>query len=270
MDKETLFVDKKTTLTYKISQQKGAVATSIAAVMLAYALCAFAWLFFDSSLMVLLMMPVLFIIVGALHVFLVGRHLGMLTIAEQWVYTLFVAATVLLLSSSSSLWELQLPLNSLFVAPSAFLLPFVLSQMWRLYVRISYGGAKTWQPELDSDTEYPDIYIKGIQVRFRVIPAHPEIPRFSVRFQASNKMVLGEVFIDMLQKQIKKGLPSEILFPPGRQKDEWVFYTRDKLLWKRTLDPDQSIRRNRLKEKKVIYARRVTEGDFFSADQQTF
>ncbi len=258
MEQNTLYLDKKPTFTYKIGRQKGAVATCMGIVVVAYAISVFVFHLAGHAAF-FIVQPIFFIVAGTVHLYIMDKHLQMLTAAERWLYTLTIAAAIPVLFGFSPLWGISLQFGIIMVGFSAFFLPFLLSELWDLYWQISYSGAKVWHLSPEKAIDYPDLYLNGIPVRFRIISGEPGEGMLTVKFQASAKMDLGDIFCDMAQKHNRKSSRKVELSDKEQQPFHWIFTTKDTLLWKRTLDPEKSLRKNRLNDYAVIYAQRVLQ-----------
>lgn len=257
-EQNTWALPKKVTLTGKISQQKGAVAYSLVMVILASTLTvAVAVLASDAVFSVV--QPFLFLIVGSLHLRRLRWDLHNLTGAEKWLYTLFMAATILVLLGCSWFWGVYFSAVTLLAGPCAFLVPFVLAELWQVYAEISYGEAKVWKLTSELDNEYPAIYITGVPIRFKVMDTEAEASFGLIETRALPRMKLAEAFCDTVQKQNKKAEQPIHLVDAAQKPTRWVFYTNDMVVWKRSLDPELSIIKNKLKRNAVIYVQRLPE-----------
>jgi hypothetical protein len=258
MKQNTLWMDKESTLTYKIGQQKSSVTTCIAIVLIAFAISLCVALFWSFAVFSVAQI-IIFLIAGSLHLYKLEKDLTMLTTTEKWICTLALGAAILVLYSCSALGGVRMPLVMILAGPGAFIKPFILSEMYRLYQQIAYADAKTWYPVNEMTQSYPDIYPNGVLVRFRIIYGGSRSERFSFQLRTSARMNVGEIFYDVVQKQKKQRLNDIALMNHEQEPFHWVFSTMDMLLWKRTLDPGLSLLQNRVKENSVIYAERVVE-----------
>jgi hypothetical protein len=255
MKDDTLLLKKEHSFWEKMGQQKSAVMACLAVVILVFALyLGSRWGLGDSVLMV--MVPVLFLLAGMAHLVLMDRKLPAFSITEKWTFTLLLSVMLLALLSASRLLNNTVPWQQVLGGTAAFLLPFTLADLWRLHVLISYSGARQWQPPVESATDFHSIYLTGIPVRFQIIQESQEESIGVIPFLASGRMTLGDVFCDMTQKQVKKGLPAVTL--KSSDTSGWIFFTNDFFFWNRALDPHQSLYKNRVGKNAVIYAQRVS------------
>jgi hypothetical protein len=257
MEQDTIWMVSKANLSYKLGRQKKSIVTGIAIVLVAYVLCTGIALF-GSKATFLLAQPLIFLAAGALHVYRMNNDLRNLTVSERWVFTLALTVTLLLLFTFFFFWN-QFSWFMIFTGPSAFVLPFVLVELYRLYFEISYADARPWHPTNELSMSFPDIYVNGIPVCFKIIQGEGRSETLSVDFLPSVRMKPGEILVDIAQKQIRKGETEVPLFSADEVPFRWIFLTSDKLLWKRALDPNLTLSQNKIKYGNVIYALRMTE-----------
>lgn len=258
MEQKTLLLTKRSSFTGKIGQQKGAVAFSLA-VAVAASILAVVLALFTNDLIFSIAQPLLFLVAGALHYNRMLQDLPVLTPTERWLYSLCIAATILLLLGCSWFWGAYLQVITLLAGPGAFLLPLALAELWRLYVKISFAEPKVWKLTTEMDETYPAIYITGIPLRFKIIDEEAEDSAGIIQARALQRMRLSEAFCDTVQKQNKKGEQGIALTDAEQRPTRWIFYTNDMVIWKRTLDPNLSIIKNNLKRNAVVYAQRLRD-----------
>ena len=259
MEQNTLWIGNKLNLSYLQGRLKKSIVTGIALVLVAYAVCTGIALF-GSKAAFLVAQPLIFLAAGALHVYKMNKDLHTLRVAERWLFTLSLTATLFLLFTFFFFWS-QFSWFMVFTGLSAFLLPFVVLELYRLYAEISYAEARTWRPTAELSMSFPDIYVNGIPVCFRIIQGEGSRNSLSIDFLPSVRMKPGEILVDIAQKQKRKGENEFPLFSPEDVPYRWIFLTRDNLLWKRALDPSLTLSQNRIKYGNVIYALRVNEED---------
>ena len=139
------------------------------------------------------------------------------------------------------------------------MLPFVLLEMYRLYAEISYADAKSWYPSQELTMTFPDIYVNGFPVCFKIIQGENARDVLSIDFLPSVRMKPGEVLVDIAQKQKRQGEKEILLANAAGEPYHWIFLTREKWLWNRALDPALTLSQNKIKYGNVIYALRVKE-----------
>jgi hypothetical protein len=148
-------------------------------------------------------------------------------------------------------------------------LPFVLAELWRLQELLSYSDIIPWQLTQDSSTQFPSTYLNGLQVRFKVNHGSGEGSVGPITFIASGRMMLGDIFYDMVLKEKKKGNKNIYLKSSNNEPYTWVFYTTDMLIWNRTLDPHKTLSQNRILKNTKIIAQRVSREAFETYTNKT-
>lgn len=260
MKQNTLWVDKEPTLSYKMGQQKTAVAVVLSAVLTAYILSICVALFWSSAAFTIAQ-PLLFLAVGLLHVYRLKNDFRLLTATQKWIYTLAVAATIFLLFAIAPVWGLRFSFLTMVAGAVAFLLPAVLAELLQTYVQFAFGNATTWQATNEGSLTYPDVYMAGMPVRFKIMLEENEKPSFQTKFRTLAEMNLGEVFYDMAQKQNKKGIDTIDLFDDQKHPYRWLFFTYNFLGLIRPLDSKRSLHSNHLRKNSTIYAQRLLAND---------
>jgi hypothetical protein len=260
MKNDTIFLKKKTDFFYQLRLHKRALTAAVLVVFAAYLLSAAA-AFWLPSLSLPTVLPLFFLLAGAVHAWLLKKNFRELTTAQQWLFSGALALTVFLLLASLPLWGLHLSFRNMLAGAASFLLPFVVVELWLVYEGLNYEGVVPWQATAEEGVDFPSIYLTGLPVRFHIksIPGHPS-PGV-VSFLASGKMTLGEVFQDMVQKQGQKGLPTTPLRDEESTPYTWVFYTSDMLIWNRFLNPAKSLPANGVRRNAIIYARPIPNAD---------
>lgn len=251
-----MWVNKEPTLSHKIGEQKGAVVIVLAAVMVAYVLSVVVAVFWNHMAFALVQ-GLLFLAVGLLHLSRLRSDFQAFTTTQKWVYSLVVGISIFLLFGLASFWHIRLPFVTMLAGAVAFLLPFVLSELVRTYMQLAFGNAAPWQVSNEVAVAYPDVYLAGMPVRFRILPEGGEQTAFQAEFRTLAEMKLGEVFYDMMQKQAKKGIGHTALFDNKNQPYQWLFFTTNFMGWSRALDPSLSLAENSLKKDSVIYVQRL-------------
>ncbi len=253
MKNEKQFLKKNASLPHLFARHKGVVALDLLALVVAgLVVAALAWrqpLLVPATLLPLLLLPA-----GGLHAWLLVQRLPSVPSQQRWWFTVAMAAVVLVLIGSLAWWVADLPWRTGLAAAAAFLIPFVLTELWRLYAAISYEGAIPWQAPAATADEFPSIYLNGIPVRFRILGATGGGAARPIAYLASGKMTLGEAFKDMVQKQSRKGPQQIALRNEEGRAYNWIFYTTDMLIWTRVLHPHQSLKANSIGKNAVIYA----------------
>lgn len=258
MERDTFVFDKKTVFNLKTGAEKLALAGIIAAILVAFAIFvgfALSWDNLFSELIRLL----IFLFAGVFHVYVMRRNFTQISFAGEWIYTLAATGLLVLLFGCSAFWGLQFPVQLALSCTSAFLLPFVLSEMWRAKLQVAYEGIKIWFPTTEAEAKYPEFYFNSTPMQFRIIQGKGA-PNVAIRFKVSNEMNLGKIFFDLAQN--KNMSETEIALSNALKKPyHWVFFTPDWLILNRVLDPEKTLSGNGLKEEAVIYAQRVFQDD---------
>lgn len=242
----------------KMGQQKRAVATCFAVVLLSFLLCV-GLAFFLAEAVFLPIQEFIFLFAGALLVYRLNKDLRRLSVVRQWFFCFSLAGTLLLLLAFFYLMQNRFSWFMIIAGPAAFLFPFILFETYRLYLQVSYAGAKTWYPSGELTMTFPDIYVNGFPVRFKVIQGEGSKDVLSIDFLPSVRMKPGEILVDIAQKQKRQGGQEFELANAAGEPYRWIFLTRDMLLWTRPLDPALTLSQNKIKYGNVIYALRVKE-----------
>lgn len=259
MSQDTVAIDEKTTLDFRSGSGKSVVAGCVVTMLVAYVLCICLLLFWKHGFSPVAQVGI-FLLAGAVHVTILRRGFASVSVAKEWIYTLAMACLLLVLFGSSFVWGLRLSLRLPLFAACTFLLPFVLTEMWRAKLYLAYEGAKYWYPTTEALKEYPSFYFNSMPVRFRIRQGRGE-PGVSIRFNVSNEMHLGGIFYDLAQNKARKRGRAVALTDANKKPFHWVFYTADRLVLNRALDPEKSLRENGLEENAVIYVQRVFAED---------
>lgn len=258
MEQDTFRMTGKTMLTDKLGQQKGAMATSFILVLLTFIVC-MVIAFFSNESVFLLLEALLFLVAGTAHVFLLNKELPGFSATQRWLFTFSLAGTLVLLFALFYFSQSRFTWLFMVSGPSAFLLPFTVLDVYRLYNQVSAAGMKTWYPVSELSATYPAIYVNGIPVCFKIILGEGREDRLSIDFLPSVRLKPGEILVDIAQKQKRQSGYDIPLLDENGEPYRWVFLTPDRLLWKRALDPGLTLSQNRIKYGNVIYAVRVEE-----------
>lgn len=261
MKDNTLFWENKPPVTYKISQRKGVVAACVMVLIATYVLFLIGVLIWGHPV-VYKLLPVLFLLAGCYHAFLIKKNLSDFTFAERWMFSFGMGVALLVLLAFSVLWDQQLSMRSVFTNAGTFLLPFTVFELWKAYDDISFSGIKPWQSINEDTSDLPTSYLHGQQIRFSVFQ-EPEIdgPR-KITVLASGRMKLSDVFFQMVRKQNQKDGFTIALESREQEPHTWVFYKKDMFLWYRTLDPEKTLLENRIGKNALIYVQRISKYAF--------
>lgn len=269
MRHDTLWMAKKLSFAFKTGWQKSPLVHLLTLVVLAFVLSLCTALFRNESVF-WAAQSLLFLTTGLLLLWKLNTDWPTLTVSQRWVLTFSLAGTACLLFGLFFLWQSRFSWWVMLVGPAAFLLPFVLTELYRLYWQLSYAGAGAWVPTTELQASYPDIYVNGIPVRFVIIQGEAGADTLTVNCLPSVRMRPGEILADISQKRKKQG-ESEVHFmaPDGRPY-QWIFLTRDQLLWRRPLQPLLTLSQNKVHYGYVVYAMQVNEGlDFNQPNDST-
>lgn len=108
MEQDTVWFDKKPSLTHTISRQRTTVAVTLAVVLAAYAVSVCLALFWNKGVFAGAQV-LFFLAAGLFHLNRLQKDLHSLSGPQKWGYTLLLAALVCLLFAVASLWGLRLP-----------------------------------------------------------------------------------------------------------------------------------------------------------------
>lgn len=267
MEQNTLWVNKESSLGHKISQQKNSVVILLAVVLAAYVLSVCV-AFFWSNAAFAIVQPLFFLAIGIFHFYRLESDFQSLTATQKWIYTVVVATTVFLLFWIASLWGIRFSFLAMLAGAVAFLLPFVLSELAKTYLQLAFGNAALWQVTNEASLTYPDVYLKGIPFRFKLMEEESGNVFFQTEFRTLTDMRLREVFYDMMQKQTKKGIDSAALFNDEKRPYRWLFFTSNFPGWSRALDPNLTLAENNLKKDSVVYVQRLSPGNAVVSKEQ--
>jgi hypothetical protein len=263
MENNSLYLEDKLDFTYKANRQKGGIAACVLVVVATFLLYLFAVLWWGHPLLYK-GLPALFLLSGCAHLFLLQKNLTAFSLAEQWLFTVAMTAMLAGLLGFSSIWDDKLSWQVILAGACAFLLPFTIAELWRVYSDISFSGFRYWQLSDEKADDLPAIYLKSIKVRFKVIQ-EPAVGRGGIiPVSASARMTLSEVFFAMVQQQNKAGSYAIALRSRELEPYAWVFYKMDMQLWYRSLDPDKSLQENGIGKNSMIYVQRVSKDAFSS------
>jgi hypothetical protein len=149
------------------------------------------------------------------------------------------------------------------LAVLCFAIPFLFMATFRIFASIPPPIYKLWFYQPDSDEpNFDDIDLNNIyllELEFSKQHDDPSLKNYKAR--APIDMVFGEWFGSFVKNYNYKfeEEPIEYMDKSTKRAYGWIFFTKPKSTWatKKYIDPDLTIKSNRLTEKTIIGARRV-------------
>jgi hypothetical protein len=147
---------------------------------------------------------------------------------------------------------------------SASMLPFVLaSLLWQaceLFVRIPAKIYKVWN--YNTATGYPDPdnidHSKLKVVMIELLKQETDIEPVRINAKIPEEMPLGD-WVKLVFEDYNKKTPQSPIDISGNENRGWIFYLQSwALAPRRYLDYDLTVRKNRIRERNLIIAKRVT------------
>jgi len=200
-----------------------------------------------------------FMALGYLHVAILQGNLAILQPTEKLVYSLILALAVFVFVSAFYFFADNYSLLVVSAAICSFLLPYVLSELWRLYNSISETNVSPWYYSRDLSLYHSSVYSDSIPLRFKVqIEQHGRV-EYPIAYKAMEKMKLGTIFYHMIKAHNESGKTQVDFIDRNRQPFGWVFFTPSFAGWSKSLDPEATLIENNIRPNAVIIARRIPE-----------
>lgn len=142
-----------------------------------------------------------------------------------------------------------------------FIFPSIFRKAYQSYIDIPLEIYKIWSYEgqIDdiSDTDYID-YDKITVVEMELFKQVSDMEPLNIKAKASEDMLFGTWFKIFIDDYNKKSTHSPIIYSDYDNSYGWIFYTITSILGrKKYIDPDLSFAGNKIKEHRVIIAKRT-------------
>lgn len=196
---------------------------------------------------------------GYLHYLILRANVTALT-ADQKIWYSLLLSLVVALGGYVFYFLFSNPfVLTVITGVCTFLLPFVLDEVWRLFLILFTRAAATWHYSTDVSVQKATTFLNSIPVRFK-IDAGRLRGEYTVSFKAPVRMKLGTIFYHMVQEQNSHREDVIELTDREGQAYDWAFST-SVLGWKSFLDPELTLLENGIKENAVVKAERMSKED---------
>jgi hypothetical protein len=196
---------------------------------------------------------------GYVHVAMMKGKLAVWEPVEKLLYSLLLAFVIILFLSSVYLFTPTFPLAVILAGSSAFLLAYVLGELWVSYKRISDSRVTPWFYSNSLTPNQATVFLNSIPIRVKIQIEERGRVEYVIAFRAPVKMKLGLIFYHVIKEQNESGkTPVELLDNNGRPFG-WVFFVPSLAGWSKSLDPEATLIENQIGPNAVIIARRVPE-----------
>ncbi len=200
-----------------------------------------------------------FMALGYLHVAILQGNLAILEPTEKLVYSLVLALGVFVFFGAFYFLTNSYSLLVVSAASCSFLLVYVLSELWRLYNRISESSVIPWYYSGDPSSHQATVFLNSIPLRVNVqIEQHGRV-EYPIAFRAPVKMKLGTIFYHMIKEHNESGKTPVDFADRNSKPFGWVFFTPSFAGWSKSLDPEATLIENKIGPNAVIIARRIPE-----------
>lgn len=199
-----------------------------------------------------------FLLLGYFNTLMLQGNLSVLSATERFVYSLFAAfavgclLTVFHFASDNYAWF------SVLAGSCAFLLPYSLMELWKLYSSMQSGSVKTWAYTDELASQKSTTFLNSIPVRFRVRLGAQGKNELPVSFRAPVRMQLGLIFYHLVQEQNSTGKNAIPLADEAKVPYQWQFFTTG-INGKRYLDPETGLLENGVRENAIVFVQQVIE-----------
>lgn len=248
----------------KLGQNKKKVA-AFSAFLIVASLVLGGTVFFMNSRVATLVQLIGFLALGYMHVSVMRGNLSILEPTEKLVYSLLLLASVFIFLSGFYLLTNKYPLLNVLASSCAFLLVYLLGELWRLYNHISETSITPWYYSGDLSSNQATVFLNSIPIRVKIqIEQHGRV-EYPIAFRAPVKMKLGMIFYHMIKEQNESGKTSIDFTDRNNKPFGWVFFTPSFAGWSKTLDPEATLIESKIGPNAVIIARRIPDHSFSEA-----
>jgi hypothetical protein len=216
-------------------------------------------IFFSGSSVVKLFQIAGFLVIGYIHVTIIKGNLAALTSTEKLIYSLLLAIGIFIILSV--VYSFSNRYTALFALANscAFLLPYIMEELWRLFGNISSGEPMLWYYTDDLPMHKSTIFLNSIPIHFKVQMEQNGQGEYTIAFRAPVRMKLGLIFYHMMQEQNDNGR-TLIDFSDEKAKPfGWLFFTPGIGGWNKYINPDTTLIENGIKQNAVIVARLISD-----------
>jgi hypothetical protein len=242
----------------KLGQNKKNV-TAFGALLVIVSLLLGSTVFFMNSRIATLVQLTGFTALGYMHVSIMQGNLAVLEPAEKLVYSLLLAACAFIFLSAFYLFTDNYPLLLIVAACCAFLLVYVLGELWRLYYQISESNVIPWYYTGELSSQQATVFLNSIPIQVKIqIEQHGRV-EYPIAFRAPVKMKLGTIFYHMIKEQNESGKIPVDFIDRNNKPFGWVFFTPSFTGWTKALDPEATLIESKINPNAVIIARRIPE-----------
>ena len=174
---------------------------------------------------------------------------------DAFIYSLFIAIAMLAALSAVYYFAGRLQFMNIVYFSSAFLLPGVIMESWRLFIDLPSGQKQVWFYAKEIPEEPLFVYLENKPVRVKIII--DDIPPFTVLTAAPLTLPLGMAFFYILKKEDgSRHWLKQFVKEDGRPYG-WVFYSTNYGLWKTYFNPEENLHRNGIRSNSLIVAKRI-------------
>jgi hypothetical protein len=251
----------------KLVQNKKNV-TAFSALLIIACLALGSTVFFMNSRLATLVQVIGFLALGYVHTSNMQGNLAVLEPAEKLVYSLLLAASVFIFLSIFYLITTTYAVLVVLVGSSAFLLLYVLGEMWRLYNHVSKSNVNPWYYTGDISSQQATVFLNSIPIRVKIQIDQQGRVEYPVAFRAPVKMKLGTIFYHIIKEQNESGKTPVDFTDLNNKPFGWVFFTQSFAGWNKPLDPEATLIESQIGPNAVIVARRLPVYSFTEAPGQ--
>lgn len=215
--------------------------------------------FFRSSNIAKVVQLTGFLFLGYRHVSIMQGNLAVLSPVEKLVYSLLLATGVFLFLSVFYLLTTSYSLLNSLAASCAFLLVYVLGELWRLYNCISESSITPWYYSDNLSSNQATVFLNSIPLRVKVQIERNGRVEYPIALRAPVKMKLGLIFYHMIKEQNESNKIPVDITDRNNQPYGWIFFTPTIAGWSKPLDPEATLIESNIKPNALIIVRRVAE-----------
>ncbi|MDR1347218.1 MAG: TssN family type VI secretion system protein [Prevotellaceae bacterium] len=214
-----------------------------------------------------MILSVIYLLLGYLNLILTGRFIKDIKDKPYGVelflqFTVMVIGAVLFSLVFNLCNELQYgPWASTCILP--FILPSLFRKAYRSYIRIPVEIYSVWTYQDEkNEIDIEDFDSSAIiVVELEIFKQVEDVKHLNIKAKASENAPFGVWFKMFIHHYNTKSPDYMIAASDEANSYGWMFYVNTLGFWKRSIDPALSFAENRIKDKKVITAKRVRRTD---------
>ena len=238
----------------RITQTKKGFYVFLLQLFGACVLLAFAGLLFDSRFLFLIQL-ICFLSLGGLYTVVVHKKLSVIEKKEAFPYALFLSFAILIFLTVASFVFNGIAFFDVVAFASAFLLPSVVAESWRLYQAIPEADHAAWYYTSEIPAQPIFVYLDKKPIRLKLVMNH--VRSFEVPTMTPTSLNLGTAFYYIAKDLDNSGERLQFFLTEEKQPYGWVFYIKKLGFWKRYLNPEDTLEENNIKANTVIVAKRL-------------